>query len=133
VYIGEGKRDKVHHILGKISYNRLTETAKTELLYVLMDIIKKNEKKFVDFINNARPITTRMHSLELLPGLGKRRIEEILEERDKKPFESLEGFKSRIKQLPDPEEIFAKRIIEELKEPQKHYLFVKWKESKNEP
>ena len=35
VYIGEGKREKVHHIVGRITPERLTETAKSELNYVI--------------------------------------------------------------------------------------------------
>jgi len=31
LYIGEGKRDKIHHIVGKLVLDRLTETAKSEL------------------------------------------------------------------------------------------------------
>ena len=31
VYIGPEKRDKVHHVMGRIHYNELTSTAKMEL------------------------------------------------------------------------------------------------------
>jgi len=31
VYIGEGKRDKIHHIVARLLYDKLTETAKNEL------------------------------------------------------------------------------------------------------
>src|SRR3990167_123566 len=47
VYIGEGKRDKIHHILGKIQLDKLTETAKVELDVLLKDLVEKNEQKFV--------------------------------------------------------------------------------------
>ena len=89
VYIGDGKRDKIHHILGKIGTDKLTATAKSELEFVIKDIIQKNEKKFVDFFNKAQPLSTRMHQLELLPGLGKKHMWQIIEARDEKPFESL--------------------------------------------
>src|SRR3989338_5390777 len=68
VYIGEGKRDKIHHIVGKIPVSKLTATAKSGLEFVVKEIVKKNEKKFVDFFNKAQPLSTRMHQLELLPG-----------------------------------------------------------------
>ena len=74
VYIGEGKRDKIHHILGKLPLDKLTATAKNELDFVVKDLIKKEEKRFVDFFNKAQPLTTRMHQLELLPGLGKKHM-----------------------------------------------------------
>lgn len=125
VYIGEGKRDKVHHILGRIPFTKLTETAKSELPYILIEIEKRREKEFISFINKAQPISMRMHSLELLPGFGKKRVMEIVAERETKPFESFDDFKKRIKQVSNIEEVFAKRIIKEMKGNEKHYLFVK--------
>jgi putative nucleotide binding protein len=78
VYIGEGKRDDIHHIIGKLHVDRLTQTARSELEFVIHDVVKKNEKRFVDFFNNSAPLTTRMHQLELLPGLGKKHMWEII-------------------------------------------------------
>src|SRR3989344_7508754 len=81
VYTGEGKRDKIHHIFGKVSYDRLTETAKSELDNVVKEMIEKNPERFIGFFNKAGPINVRMHQLELLPGVGKRHMGEILERR----------------------------------------------------
>src|SRR3989344_8230701 len=61
VYIGEGKRDKIHHILGKLPMEKLTATARTELEFVITDLVKKNEPRFVEFFNKPQPLTTRMH------------------------------------------------------------------------
>ncbi len=123
VYIGEGKRDKVHHILGKLSMSRLTSTARTELEFVIKDIVKSNEKQFVDFFNNAQPLTTRMHQLELLPGLGKKHMWEIIEARREKPFESFADLKQRVKLMPDPEKTIVRRILLEIEGGEKHMLF----------
>lgn len=124
VYIGEGKRDKVHHIVGKLPMSKLTRTAKSELEFAIKDIVKKNEKKFVDFFNNARPLSTRMHQIELLPGVGKKHMWEIINTREEKPFESLEDIKKRVKLMPDPEKVVIRRILEELEGNEKHRLFV---------
>ena len=124
VYIGEGKRDKVHHIVGKLLIQRLTRTAKSELEFAVKDIVKKNEKKFVDFFNNARPLSTRMHQIELLPGVGKKHMWEIINTREEKPFESFNDIKKRVKLMPDPAKIVIKRIEEELTGKEKHRLFV---------
>ena len=124
VYIGEGKRDKIHHINGKLILERLTATAKSELKYIIEDLIHKNEKKFVDFFNNAQPLTTRMHQIELLPGVGKKHMWEILEVRKEKIFSSFEDIKNRIKLMPDPEQTIIKRIMEELSGKEKHRIFV---------
>ena len=124
VYIGDGKRDKIHHIIGKISIDKLSATAKSELEFVVKDIIKKNEEKFIDFFNKAQPLSTRMHQLELLPGLGKKHMWQIIETRDEKPFESLSDLKNRVKLMPDPEKAVVKRILQELQGTEKHKLFV---------
>jgi len=124
VYIGEGKRDKIHHIVGKISLSKLTRTAKSELEFAIKDVIKNNDKKFVDFFNNARPLSTRMHQIELLPGVGKKHMWEIINSREEKPFESLEDLKKRVKLIPNPEKLIVKRIMEEMEGNEKHRLFV---------
>jgi len=124
VYIGEGKRDKIHHIVGKISSSKLTRTAKSELEFAIKDVIKKNDKKYIDFFNDARPLSTRMHQIELLPGVGKKHMWEIINAREEKPFESFEDLKKRVKLIPDPEKLIIKRIIEELEGNEKHRLFV---------
>ncbi len=124
VYIGEGKRDKIHHIIGKITPDKLTQTAKLQIEFVIKDIVRKNEKTFVDFFNNAEPLSTRMHRLELMPGLGKKHMWKIIEEREKKPFESLSEMKERLKLIPDPEKSIIKRILLELEGKEKHKIFL---------
>jgi putative nucleotide binding protein len=124
VYIGEGKRDKIHHIVGKIPMSKLTRTAESELGFIIKDIVKKNEKMFVDFFNNAKPLSTRMHQIELLPGVGKKHMWEIINAREEKPFESLDDIKKRVKLIPDPEKLIIKRIMQELEGTEKHKLFV---------
>ena len=124
VYIGEGKREKIHHILGRLPMEKLTATAKTELEFVVKDMIKGNEKLFVEFFNSAQPLTTRMHQLELLPGLGKKHMWEILDARKDKPFESFADLKKRVKLMPDPEKAIIKRILKEISGKEKHRIFV---------
>ena len=124
VYIGEGKRDKIHHIVGKLPMSKLTRTAESELEFIIKDIVKKNEKMFVDFFNNAKPLSTRMHQIELLPGGGKKHMWEIINAREEKPFESLDDIKKRVNLIPDPEKLIIKRIMLELEGTEKHKLFV---------
>ena len=123
-YIGEGKRDKIHHIVGKIPMSKLTSTAKSELEFIIKDIVQKNGKKFVDFFNKAQPLSTRMHQIELLPGVGKKHMWEIINARDEKPFESFDDIKKRVKLIPNQEKLIIKRILEELEGEEKHRLFV---------
>jgi len=124
IYIGEGKRDKIHHIKGKLALENLTPTAQTEVKFVIKEILQKNPKQFIDFFNNAQPLTTRMHQIELLPGVGKKHMWEIIEARNEKPFDSFDDIKNRVKLMPDPEKAIIKRIELELSGNEKHRIFV---------
>jgi putative nucleotide binding protein len=126
VYIGDGKRDKIYYILGRLSGEKLTETAKEQLREFIEKELEKDEKKIIDFFNNANPINTRLHQFELLPGFGKKHTDAIINERNKKPFESLDDLKTRVSNLPDPKKAVEKRFIEEITIKQKYYLFVQY-------
>ena len=123
VYIGEGKREKVYYILGRLKREKLTETAKTHLQEAIHERTRKDEEKFIKFFNESPAINKRIHQIELLPGLGKKHMREILKQREEKPFESFKEMKERIPNLPDPEKSVEKRIFQELTEMEKYNLF----------
>ena len=123
VYIGEGKREEVHHIKGRIGKNILTATANHELPHAVEKVVNRDEKKFIEFFNKAQPLTMRMHQLELLPGLGKKHMWEILQARKVKLFESFDDLKNRVKLIPDPKATVIKRIILELEGTEKYKIF----------
>ncbi len=125
VYIGEGKRDKIYYILGRLPGEKLTETAKANLIELISKMVGENEKRFVDFFNKADAINTRMHQLELLPGFGKKHTTEMLKEREKKLFESFNDIRERIHSLPNPVKAIEKRIFDELTQNERHMLFVR--------
>lgn len=114
VYVGEGERDVIDHIRRRIKYSELTQQAKMELPIVLEKIVLENEQRFVDFYNKAYPITTRLHMLCLLPGVGKKMLDAILSERKKGEFKSFKEISERVKGLYHPEKLIARRIEEEL-------------------
>ncbi|MCQ8905773.1 MAG: DUF655 domain-containing protein [Methanothermobacter sp.] len=114
VYIGKGKRDKIARINRRLRHNELTATARVELPYVVEEIIKSNEDRFVKFFNEAGSISTRLHQLELLPGIGKKHMWDILKAREEKPFESFEDIKNRVPMLSDPVKLIVRRVLMEL-------------------
>ncbi len=125
VYIGPEKRDKVLFIKGRIKYDKLTNLAQKELKDTLEKLVQEKEDYFVNFFNKAGSITVRQHSLELLPGIGKKHMWDILAQREKKPFESFKDLAERVPLLPDPKKMIVERIIEELKGNEKYYLFTR--------
>ena len=114
VYIGKGKRDKVYRVLGKLDFENLTATSRIELEYAIRDIVEAQEEKFVEFFNTAEALSTRLHKLELIPGIGKKYMWEIIEAREEKPFESFEDISQRLPTLTDPAGMIVKRIQQEL-------------------
>ncbi len=116
VYIGEGDRPVIDHVKRRISYNELTHGAQMELPVVIEKIVLANEERFLSFFNEAYPITTRLHMLELLPGIGKKLMWGIIEEKKKGAFKSFKELVERVKGLHTPEKLIANRVMEELKD-----------------
>jgi len=125
VYIGDGKRDKIYYILGRLKREKLTESAKAQLEEFINKVVKEQESRFVEFFNKSEAINKRIHQIELLPGFGKKHMKEIIEKRQEKEFESFEDMKKRITNLPDPEKAIEKRIFKELTEMERYNLFIK--------
>ena len=114
VYIGSGSRDVIDHVNRRIDYPELSNNAKLELTYQIVSIVLENEARFIRYFNEAGPITTRMHSLELLPGIGKKLMWAVLNERKKGQFKSFADLMERVKGLHNPEKIISKRVEDEL-------------------
>ncbi len=126
VYIGKGERNEIEFIKRRISFRDLTSNAVAEIDKTVENLVKTNEKKFVDFFNNSQPITIKRHQLELLPGLGKKHMLQIIKERENEPFTSFENIEKRIPLMPNVVKTIVKRVIEELEgEEEKHYIFAK--------
>jgi putative nucleotide binding protein len=127
IYIGKSpeNRDKVISIKRRITYKDLTSAAVSELPYTIESIIDDNPQRFVDFFNNAEAINTRMHTLELLPGLGNKSMWAVLEERKKGSFKSFEDITERVKSVHNPKKMVVNRIMDELQNRyEKYKLFV---------
>jgi putative nucleotide binding protein len=124
VYVGKEPREEITYIIGRIGYEELTAAAKMELPTVISRIVLSRENWFVNFFNNARAITPRMHALELIPGIGKKYMWQVINEREKRPFESYDDLQKRT-ELPSPVKLVTKRVIEELSGDSKYRLFTR--------
>ncbi len=124
IYIGKEGRTKILSVLGKMEYDSISMSAQSELTNVVEGIVINNEPKFVAYLNNARPLTPRIHALELIPGIGKTYMKTMLEERDMKKFESYRDLQERVG-LKDPVKHISQRIIDEIAGQSRMNLFVK--------
>ena len=126
VYVGKEERPKIELVKGRITFRDLTSNSLSELEEIVAKIVESNKEKYLGFFNTSKAISLRRHQLELLPGMGKKHMLAILDEREKKPFAALEEIPLRVKGTPEPIKALVKRVIEELEGPEdKHYLFVR--------
>jgi putative nucleotide binding protein len=127
IFVGRGPEDRLYsqvsRVVRPITYNDLSMVAKRELENILEMIVDINEARFVDFFNNAKPLTVKMHQLELIPGIGKKLMWEILAEREKQPFKSIDDLQTRIKVIGIKKKIIE-RILSELQGNEKYRIFV---------
>ena len=125
IYIGEGEWKEVERVKRRIGARDLTSFAKNELPFTVEKIVRTNEEYYVNFFNKSQPISTRVHQMELLPGIGKKHMFDILDERKKSPFKSFEDLRARVKFLPDPVSTVVKRILQEIENDNERFrLFV---------
>ena len=125
VYIGQGKRDKVYYILGRLEKEKLTETAKNQIQEIIEKKVAANEPDYIQFFNKSEAINKKIHQIELLPGFGRRHMQDLLKEREVSPFLSFEDMKKRIPNLPDPKKAIERRIFKELTSEERYNLFIK--------
>lgn len=121
----EAPDSPVDHVRGRVRFEEMTHAAQSELPFVIEQAVKAQEERFLRFYNDAGPITLRMHQLELLPGLGKKLMMAILDEKKKGgPFKGFRDMDTRVKALHAPEKLIANRILGEIQNPsEKYHLF----------
>jgi len=124
VKIGKEGREKIVSVLGKLTYEELSPEGRASLPMVVENLVKENEAKYVAYFNDLQPLTPRLHGLELIPGIGKTFMKEIVDMREKQPFTSFDDVQKRVG-LREPAKMIAKRIVEELAGDSRVSIFVK--------
>jgi putative nucleotide binding protein len=114
----------IDHVRRRVGYDELTAAARTELPIALEKIVVGEAPRFLRFFNESESISPRFHLLELLPGIGKKTMLALVEERRKGPYASFEDIERRA-HLHHPERLLVERIVQELSgAPDKYRLFV---------
>jgi putative nucleotide binding protein len=125
VYIGKDRRDKIERIRRRIGYEELTAGAKAELQTAVEKLVNQTPERFIEFFNRAAPLTTRFHQLELVPGIGKKIMWAIINERKKGPFADFKDLANRVRGISHPEKMVAKRVVTELEGADRYRVFVR--------
>jgi putative nucleotide binding protein len=126
LYVGDDDRERVERVKSRIDYTDLSQGAQMELEYAVEDIVEEDQERFLEFFNEAGSVTIRMHQLDLLPGVGEKIRNTILDERKYDEFESYEDLEERVSGFHDPAGVLVDRIIQEIQgEDVKYKLFVR--------
>ncbi len=108
----------------RLAYDELTAVAQRELPVALETLVRADEPRFLRLFNSAEAVSRRFHLLELLPGVGKKTMLAIVDERRRGPFESFRALEARTP-AKHPEHLVVARIEQELKGAEDKYrLFV---------
>ena len=101
-------------IVGMLRYRDLSGSVQSDLSSVINEIILANPDVFLVFYNRGGPINRKMHTFQLLPGIGPSTAQEMVRKRGSgwKDFSSVSedcGF--------DAAAYLANRLDEELRDP----------------
>ena len=127
VYIGKDQhlRGEIDHVKGRISYDELSNFAKGEMEAVILQIVNANPAPFIRFYNESEPLTLKKHALEELPGLGKKMMMAVLDERKKEKFKDFEDLDARVPVLKGSAKLIMERISLEIRDTERRRnLFV---------
>ncbi|MCS7094620.1 MAG: DUF655 domain-containing protein [Thaumarchaeota archaeon] len=125
LYIGRDAPRELVRIIRRVSYQDLPETVRLELERAVERIVAEKEERFVRFFNSCGSLTPRLHALEVIPGIGKKTMLKLLEERERKAFESFKEIEERTG-LQGVRTSVVKRVMQELSDPENRYwLFVR--------
>lgn len=120
----EGAPPPIDHVRRRLGYDELTVSARTELTNALEAIVRENAPRYLRVFNDAPAVSRRFHLLELLPGIGKKTMQQIVDERRRAPFQSFADIEQRL-HLKSPEKLIVGRIEQELSgADDKYRLFV---------
>jgi putative nucleotide binding protein len=101
------------HVRRRIGFEELTTSARAELDIALRRVVDADPARFLRFFNESPSVSRRFHLLELLPGIGKKTMQAIVEERRRAPFASFHDLSERL-HLKEPEQLLVARILEEM-------------------
>ncbi len=120
----EGVAPPIDHVRRRIAYEELTVAGRALLEDALAKIVLANPARYLRFVNESPAVSRRFHLLELLPGIGKKTMQQIVDERRRAPFASFADLEARL-HLKSPERLVAARIEQELRGgDDKYRLFV---------
>jgi len=116
-------RRKVARVIGLVRYQDLSPKSREVLEDAIEKVVRINELKWVDFFNKSGLFTHKVHVLELLPGITKKKVDVIVDEREAQPFASFKDIRERTGI--DPVKSIKEKILEEITGDAKYYILTR--------
>lgn len=101
-------------ITRRLTYDTLSQDAQDRLTPTIESIILANEHRFLDYFNDAQPISLRRHQLDLFPGIAETLRESIIHQRKQQPFADFDDLEHRVDNVRNPHTILTERVLTEL-------------------
>lgn len=101
--------------LSPIRKKDLSAEAQESLVEIVRESISMDEAVHLSFFNRAQPITLKMHSYQLLPGIGKSSAQQWVQKRGSMGWHDLQGVTDAIGQ--DAASLLAERYVQEMDDP----------------
>ena len=118
-------RSNVQTIIGRIPYDSLSNVAQVQLDEAIAKVVTDNEERYVEWLNKAPSISIRLHSLQVIKGIGPKAMEAILQARKGQKFTSFTDFEERTG-VKDIKDLIISRIQQEIvDETERHHLFTR--------
>lgn len=115
IWIGKdrSRREVVDTVLGMTSVERLSNAAGLDLPLIIQLFIEENAGHFINsFFNKAGPLSLKQHAFELLPGIGGKKAQQMVEIRGRVGFKTLEELNEKC--AIDAAELLANRFHQEM-------------------
>jgi len=117
IYIGldESKKVQVDSYVGGAKLDLMSNFARQDMPLVIQLFIEDNSDHFVkSFFNVAGNLSLKAHAFELLPSVGNKKAQSMVQERGSSGFKSMEALNQSCNI--DAAELLAKRFINEIED-----------------
>jgi putative nucleotide binding protein len=115
LYVGPGAWDRVQQIERQLTCQQLSPAVQGVLWPTVAGIIRRNERRFIEYFNTTTLDGLASHPLSLLPSLSAECREAIIAARHERRFADFNNLTARVDCLEQPRELLVERVLFELR------------------
>jgi putative nucleotide binding protein len=124
LYVGPGAWDRVIGIERRLTYHELTPAVKAVLATTVEQIIRRNDRRFIEAFNTTIFEDRDGHPLDLLPGLSADCQGAIVAERSQRRFADAADLTARVACCEQPWDLLVERVLLELRSGEDTYRWL---------